>query len=426
VRLARDGFAISDTLARSLNVQVFRAAPASGVAEDLSARDDALADFPASVAVFRKPDGTPWKEGDRLVQPDLAATLQRIADHGADGFYRGETAAKIVAYMKHGGGIISADDLERYEAKERPAVHGTFRGNDIHTMGPPASGGLIVLMALNQLEGFDLKADGRDSGLTVHRVTEAMRRAFFIRATRIADPDFENVPAEEIASKPFAADLARTIGARATPSRSLADFPIVDAGEGADTTHLSVVDGDGNAVALTYTLEEGYGSKAVVPGAGFLLNNEMGDFNLRPGRTDTAGTIGTAPNRIAPGKRMLSSQAPTIVTRDGRVRLVTGSPGGRTIPNTVLWVVLNVLEFDMAPRAAVDAARTHHQWFPDRLVLEGGSWPEATRADLAARGHVLGRSSVQGDAHTIAIDPASGRVEGVADRRRRTSRAAGD
>jgi gamma-glutamyltranspeptidase/glutathione hydrolase len=425
VRLARDGFAISDTLARSLNSQLGRAAGGSGVAEDLSTRDDRLGDFPASVAAYGKKDGTSWREGDVLIQPDLAATLQRIADDGADGFYRGRTAELIEAYMKEGGGIITAKDLQAYVAKERPAVHGTYRGNDIYTMGPPASGGLIVLMALNQLEGFDLRADGRESGRTVHRVTEAMRRAFFIRATRIADPDFETVPTEELASKAFGAELARTIGEEATPSRSLADFPIVD-GEGANTTHLSVVDGEGNAVALTYTLEEGYGSKAVVPGAGFLLNNEMGDFNLRPGRTDTSGSIGTAPNRIAPGKRMLSSQAPTVVVRDGRVRLVTGSPGGRTIPNTVLWVVLNVLEFGLEPRAAVDAARTHHQWFPDRLVLEGDAWPESVRKDLAARGHALGRFSVQGDAHTIALDPADGRLEGIPDLRRKTSRAAGD
>jgi gamma-glutamyltranspeptidase/glutathione hydrolase len=252
-----------------------------------------------------------------------------------------------------------------------------------------------------------------------------MRRGFFIRATRIADPDFVPVPIEELTSKPFAEELSRSITDRATPSAQLAPFPIVGV-EGKDTTHLSTIDGDGNAVALTYTLEEGYGSKAVVPGAGFLLNNEMGDFNLIPGRTDAGGRIGTPPNRIAPGKRMLSSQSPTIVLRDGKVRLVTGSPGGRTIPNTTLWVVLNVLEFGLDPRAAVDATRTHHQWFPDVLSLEGRSWEGATLDDLKERGHSLRHVSVQGDAHTIVVDPSTGARHGVADRRRETSRASGD
>jgi gamma-glutamyltranspeptidase/glutathione hydrolase len=260
--------------------------------------------------------------------------------------------------------------------------------------------------------------------VTLHRVTEAMRRAFFVRATEIADPDFMTTSLDVLVSKARAADLARTINDRATPSARLASFRI-NAPEGSDTTHLSAQDSEGNAVALTYTLEESYGAKAVVPGAGFLLNNEMGDFNLVPGRTDTAGHVGTPANRIGPGKRMLSSQAPTIVLREGKVRVVTGSPGGRTIPSTVLWVLLDVLEFALEPRAAVDAARTHHQWFPDRLVLEGSSWDAATRASLEAMGHTLGSARSQGDAHTIVVDE-QGRIHGVADMRRQTSLAAGD
>ncbi len=220
--------------------------------------------------------------------------------------------------------------------------------------------------------------------------------------------------------------MARTIDPdRATPSASLAPFPVLDA-EGEETTHLSTIDGEGSAVALTYTLEEGYGSKAVVAGAGFLLNNEMGDFNLIPGRTDTAGRVGTPANRIAPGKRMLSSQAPTIVLEKARVRVVTGSPGGRTIPNTVLWIVLNVLEFGLTPRDAVDAPRTHHPWFPDALRLEGASWPPETRAALEALGHRTRAGGLQGDAHTIVVDPRTGTRLGVADRRRETSKASGD
>jgi gamma-glutamyltranspeptidase/glutathione hydrolase len=425
VALARDGFPISRTLADGLNAQIFDEAGPAKVAEDLGHRGDRLADFPASVAAYRRTDGRPWNAGDRLVQPDLAATLQRIAENGPDEFYTGRTARLIVDYMKSGGGEITLDDLARYQAKERSPIHSTFRGFDVYGMGPPASGGTLIALMLNILEPYDLKADGPHAATTLHRVTEAMRRGFFVRATRIADPDFVPVPIEELTSKKYAEELSRSITARATPSARLAPFSI-DGAEGTDTTHLSTIDKDDNAVALTYTLEEGYGSKAVVPGAGFLLNNEMGDFNLVPGHTHAAGRIGTPPNRIAPGKRMLSSQSPTIVLKGGKVRLVTGSPGGRTIPNTTLWVILNVLEFGLDPRAAVDAPRTHHQWFPDVLNLEGRSWDGAALDDLKERGHSLRHVSVQGDAHTIVVDPATGARHGVADRRRETSRASGD
>ncbi len=429
VKLAREGFPISKTLARSLNAQLrpLDEAQTEGPDEDLGDRPERLADFPASVAAYGKPDGSPWAEGDILKQPDLAATLERIAKGGAEGFYGGETAEKIVAAMEAGGGTITAADLRAYRAIERPPVRGTFRGCDIYGMGPPASGGVLLIEMLNVLGRYDLKADGPRHERTVHRVTEAMRRAFFDRATRIADPGFASVGVDRLITAEHADALAATIGERATPSVALAPFAIEPVGEGAHTTHLSAIDGRGGAVALTYTLEEGYGSKAVVAGAGFLLNNEMGDFNLIPGRTDAGGRVGTEPNRIAPGKRMLSSQSPTIAVDRGKVRLVTGSPGGRTIPNTTLWVVLNVLEFGLEPRAAVDGLRTHHQWLPDLLKLEGDGWDDATRAALEARGHTLGRSAVQGDAHTIVVEPGPvGRIFGVADRRRQTSRAAGD
>ncbi len=241
----------------------------------------------------------------------------------------------------------------------------------------------------------------------------------------LGDPDFVTVPTDELVSKTKASELARSIGDRATPSASLAPFAILPA-ESDHTTHFSTIDAAGNAVALTYTLEDSYGAKAVVAGAGFLLNNEMGDFNLIPGRTDVSGRIGTPPNIIAPGKRMLSSMTPTIVLQDSKVRMITGSPGGRTIPNTTLWVVLGVLEFGLTPRAAVDAPRTHHQWFPDVLQLEGSSWTEKTRSELAAMGHHLRSIDHQGIANTIVVDPSTGQIHGVADRRRSTTRAAGD
>jgi gamma-glutamyltranspeptidase / glutathione hydrolase len=431
-KLARDGFKVSDTLARSLNGQLFprqnqdagAAAVPVAVVEDLGPHGDRLGDFAASVAAFKKPDGTRWIEGDLLIQRDLADTLDRIASQGADEFYIGATAKKIVAHMEKLGGIITLDDLASYQAKTRVPIHGTYKGFDVYGMGPPASGGILIVQMLNILERFDLKADGPRSPKTLHRVTEAMRRGFYNRATAIADPDLVDVPTEKLISKSYANELARSIGDKATPSASLAPFPILTP-EGTHTTHLSTIDGRGNAVALTYTLEEGYGSKSVVEGAGFLLNNEMGDFNLVPGRTETTGRIGTPANLIAPRKRMLSSQSPTIVLKDGKVRLVTGSPGGRTIPNTTLWVVLNVLEFGLTPRQAVDAPRTHHPWLPDVLTLEGQAWAAATQEALTSMGHKLKIGGLQGDAHTIVVDQ-DGTIHGVADRRRRTSRASGD
>jgi gamma-glutamyltranspeptidase/glutathione hydrolase len=425
IKLARDGFPISADLARSLNSQLQPRKPARAGSND---RDDygRLADFPESVAAFGR-DGRPWKAGDRLVQPDLAATLSRISSRGPDEFYTGETAARIAAYSAEHDGRISSGDLAAYEAKLRPAVHTTFRGFEVWSMGPPSSGGVVLCQMLNILERFDLKADGREAPRTLHRVAEAMRRAYFTRATRLADPDFVPVPAEELASKAAADELAQTIGDRATPSESLAPFSILDRDREPDhTTHLSAIDAAGNAVALTYTLEDSFGAKAVVAGAGFLLNNEMGDFNLVPGRTDRSGRIGTPPNTIAPRKRMLSSMTPTLVLKDGKVRVVTGSPGGRTIPNTTLWVVLNLLEFGLAPQAAVDSARTHHQWFPDELLLEGEAWPQASRSALSAMGHSLRQIQHQGNANTIVIDPGRGMIHGCPDPRRPTTSAAGD
>jgi gamma-glutamyltranspeptidase/glutathione hydrolase len=424
-RLARAGFPISATLARSLNAQLFDHPDKSGVPEDLGPGADRLADFPESVAAFRKPDGTRWTAGDRLLQTDLADTLDRIAANGPDEFYRGRTAELIERHMTRSGGLITRADLAAYESKVRPPIHFTYRGFDIYGMGPPASGGTCLALMLNMLERFDLKADGPLAPRTHHRVAETMRRAFYVRATTLADPDTVAVPTELLISRAYADNLARTITDLATPSAQLAPFPITSS-EGEHTTHLSTIDSMGNAVALTYTLEEGYGCKSVVAGAGFLLNNEMGDFNLVPGRTDVTGRIGTPANRIAPGKRMLSSQAPTIVLEGGKVRLVTGSPGGRTIPNTVLWVLLYALEFGLEPRACVDGPRMHHQWFPDVLKLEAAAYDHPGTVDaLVERGHAVRRVAIQGDAHTIVVEPRTGRIHGVADRRRATSKASG-
>ncbi len=425
VELAAVGFPVSESLARSLNAQLFdrqnQPRPLDG-----SGEGSRLSNFKASVRAFRKPEGSPWKAGDLLRQPDLAATLNRIAEEGPDEFYEGKTAELIVEAMKNGGGIISRNDLKTYQAILRPPVQRPYKGTEVFGMGPPSSGGVVDLLMLGILERFELHQDGPDHPRTLHRITEAMRRAFYVRATELADPDFVAIPLGELLGDPFIDELAGSIEETATPSEDLADFPIDGIAEGIQTTHLSTIDSEGNAVALTYTLEQGYGSKAVVAGAGFLLNNEMGDFNIVLGRTDQRGTIGTKPNRIEPGKRMLSSMSPVIVLENRKVRVVTGSPGGRTIPNTVLWVLLNVLEFERSPRVVVDAPRTHHAWFPDLLLLEGNDWEPSTLEALRDRGHRVRQGTLQGDAHTIIVDPTTGVIHGVADQRRATSKASGD
>ncbi len=360
VKLAKEGFAIDRALADDLN--------------DIAKKPTTSAEFRR---VFVPQRGEPWSAGDRLTQPDLARTLQMLADGGPDAFYRGTIAEAMVAEMRAGGGLITADDLAGYQAKVRVPTHGTYRGFDVFSSPPPSSGGTCIVEMLNILENFDLAKEKRFSARTVHLMIEAMRRAYCDRARYLGDPDFVDVPAH-LTAKDYARRLAGEIDrSRATPSLRLAgDLPI--AGEGESTTHFSIVDADRRAVANTYTLQENFGSRIVVRGAGFLLNNEMTDFNARPGYTDRRGAIGTAANVIAPGKRMLSSQSPTIVARDGNLHLVTGSPGGRTIPNTVLCVLVNVLDFGDDVSQAVAAPRMHHQWLPDRVTFELADEPERT------------------------------------------------
>jgi gamma-glutamyltranspeptidase/glutathione hydrolase len=404
IKLAEDGFEVNGPLARSLN-GVLRRYP----------------DFAELQRVYGKDGGkVRWQAGDRLVQPDLAKTLKRIAEGGADAFYTGELADLFVAEMKAGGGLITKDDLTGYKAKERNPIHGTYRGYDVYGPPPPSSGGICLVEMLNVVEGFELRKQERWSAPTLHLTIEAARRAYCDRAKYLGDPDFVTVP-EELTTKEHAKKLAKGIDLKqATKSETLAgDVPL--SGEGSDTTHFSVVDRDGMAVANTYTLEESFGSGVVVKGAGFLLNNEMGDFNPKPGVTDRKGLIGTPANEVAPGKRMLSSMTPVVVARDGKPVLVTGSPGGRTIINTVFCVVINALEFEMPLREAVDAPRFHHAWMPDRVQVEAAFLEEHKDAvqQLRAMGHTIERvTGKQGDAHSIRIDPRTGGYEGVADRRR--------
>jgi gamma-glutamyltranspeptidase/glutathione hydrolase len=398
IGLARDGFTVTHALARSLRGALKSMQP-----------------YPASVAQFSKA-GVPYEAGDTLKQPDLARTLQRIAELGPAGFYEGETARLIAEEMAAHGGLITRDDLKAYEPKKRVPLTGTYRGYDVLAFPPVSSGGTALIEMLNILEGYDLKASGPSSALTTHLVAEAMRRAFADRAQYLGDPDFNPaMPIEKLTSKSYAASLRKTINPdRASVSTPTSfDWPT----ESDETTHLSVVDDQRNAVSLTYTLEAGYGSKIVVPGAGFLLNNEMGDFNAGPGLTNDRGLIGTPPNLAAPRKRMLSSMTPTIVSKDGQLFMVTGSPGGRTIINTVLLTILNVIDFGMNVQEAVDAPRIHHQWLPDRLEYERNGFSADTLALLKQRGHALEPIGAQGVVEAIIYNVRDNLLEGGSDRR---------
>ncbi len=398
LKLAEEGVVLDDYLASSLNYLVSSAS-----------------DFPETVRVFGKNGRADWNAGDRFIQRDLAKTLKLIQSDGADAFYTGPIADLIAAEMKMGNGLITKADLAAYRAHARTPIHGTFHGYDVYGPPPPSSGGICLIEMLNVLENFDLKKQGRWSPETIHVIVETMRRAYCDRAKFLGDGDFVKIPSY-LTSKEYAKKLAASIDLKkATPSADLAK-EIKIGGESDNTTHFSVIDGDGMAVANTYTLERSFGSRITVKGAGFLLNNEMMDFNWFPGETLRDGQIGTAANQIAPGKRMLSSQTPTIVARDGKVVLITGSPGSRTIINTSLQIVLNVLEFDMDVRTAVDAPRLHHQWFPDRVRFEGTSEYAEAVTKLKAMGHIV-EGTRQGDAHTIYVDPKTGAYIGAEDRR---------
>ena len=406
VHLASDGFAAPSGLAQSL----------------AHALTGSFKEYPASIAAYSK-SGQAYAMGESIRQPDLAKSLTRIRDQGRDGFYKGETARLVAADMKQSGGIITEEDLAKYEAKERAPIRGNYRGYDIISMPPPSSGGIALVEMLNILEGYPLEAAGHDSPRYVHLVTETMRRAFLDRAKYLGDADFAKVPVAMLIDKQYAADIRHTIvPGRATPSQPA---EIAQRHESNQTTHYSVVDANGMAVSVTYTLENGYGLGAVVPGAGFLLNNQMGDFNGKPGLTDTTGLIGTDANLARPGKRMLSSMTPTIIARQGKLVAVVGSPGGRTIINTVLQVILNQVDFKMGIRAAVDAKRFHHQWLPDRLFVENHGLPPATVDSLALMGHPITWIGAQGTAHSIRIDAATGARQGAADTRDKDAGAAG-
>jgi gamma-glutamyltranspeptidase/glutathione hydrolase len=407
IRLAQDGFPVEDDLADSLPHSHAR-----------------LARWPSSAAIFLNGDA-PLREGDRLLQFDLADTLRAIAQNGPRAFYAGPIAERIAAAVRAAGGGMTADDLARYQAIERAPVRGTYRGYDIVSMPPPSSGGVCLIEMLNILEGYDLAKLERAEAL--HDMIEAMKRAYADRAVFLGDPGSADMPVAGLTAKNYAASLRAQIAARATPSAEIRPGHPSDA-EGRNTTHFSVIDRDGNAVANTYTLNFSYGLGLVAEGTGVLLNNELDDFSAKPGAANAYGLVGFDKNLPGPGKRPLSSMAPTIVLKDGKPVLVTGSPGGSRIITAVLQVIVNAIDLHMPLAQAVSAPRLHHQWQPDKVYVEPGFAPAVLDA-LKARGHVLEPTEPHTAANSIAVIPKGQFTPqayvGVADTRTRGAMAAG-
>ncbi|MGE5269109.1 MAG: gamma-glutamyltransferase [Thiohalocapsa sp.] len=410
-------------------------APAIGLAREgfvlgaadaaiLAARADRLAADPAARAIFLRPDDVPWGEGDRLVQRDLAATLALIAQQGPQAFYDGPIAAAVAAAATAQGGVLRAEDFASYRAPEAAPVRCRYRGHTVVSAPLPSAGGTILCELLHVLSGWDLAASGAAAPQTLHLMAEAMRHAFIDRNSALGDPDFVPDVSPALLSSEHATAIRAAIAAKeATPSSAVG--PGIPPHERGETTHYSVVDGEGNAVSVTYTLNGFFGSAVVAPGTGFLLNNEMDDFAAKPGAANLFGLVQGKANAIAPGKRPLSSMAPTFVERDdGRPVFVLGSPGGPRIITVVLETIVNLLDFGRSPRQAVAAARFHHQWLPDTLFLEQGEFPAATRAALAARGYRLKEQKPWGAVELIAIAP-DGELHGVNDPRRPAGAAAG-
>jgi gamma-glutamyltranspeptidase/glutathione hydrolase len=404
IALARDGIVVEDDLADSLP------------------RATRLRRYASSRAIFLRPDGSNFERGDRLVQRDLAGTLEAIARDGPPAFYEGSIAENIAKAVRNEGGRMNVADLAGYKPAERQALTGTYRGHEILAMPPPSSGGVHLLELLNVLEGFDLAALGAGSADAIHIEAEAMKIAFADRAEYLGDPAFASVPVASLISKKYAAQL-RT-GISLDRARPAVDVRRVDPAppEGDQTTHFSIMDKDGNAVANTYTLNFSYGLGLVADGTGVLLNNELDDFAARPGAPNAFGLVGGAANAPAPGKRPLSSMAPTIVLKDGKVALVTGTPGGPRIITTVLGMLLDVIDFGMNIAEATDAPRIHHQWRPDELRVERGLSPDTLRL-LRAKGQNVVEGSAMGSTATIAI--RDGWIMGAADTRQRGTLAVG-
>ncbi|WP_291572063.1 gamma-glutamyltransferase [Bradyrhizobium sp.] len=403
IDLARDGILVADD-----------------IADTLPDEHRWLARWPSSAKLFSRADGTPLQEGDRLVQTDLAATLSAIAKQGPRGFYQGPVAEKLVRAIGDGGGIMTLDDLKSYRATIREPLRGSYRGYDLVSMPLPSSGGVVLFEMLNILEGFPMSDMKQGTAPSLHVMIEAMKRAYADRARYLGDPAFVNAPIATLIAKDYAARQRASIDPdHATPSTEVLSPPR----EGSNTTHFSVVDSSGNAVSNTYTLNFPYGVGLVAEGTGVLLNNELDDFTAAPGASNAFGLVGFEANLPGPGKRPLSSMTPTIVLKDGKPVLVTGSPGGSRIISTVLQVIVDVLDYHMDIAAAVAAPRLHHQWLPDEVRTEHG-FSDQTLAALRAMGHRVVEPMGQTSANSIAVTEHG--LLGAPDPRLRGAEAAGE
>jgi gamma-glutamyltranspeptidase / glutathione hydrolase len=419
IRLAREGYALDWHEAHQMT------------------SDRGLAAYPDSRRIFQN-DGKGWQQGDILRQPELAQTLERIAAAPED-FYTGSMARQIAEFEREGGGLITAADLAAYAVEDRVPVHGTYRGLEVISAPPPSSGGIVLIETLNMLEGFDLAKAGLDSAAAIHLVAEAYRRAFYDRAQYLGDSDFSNSPVMQLLNKSYAVAWRSSIDPEhATPSAALqrpstspellryaAAHPIRVVPEPADTTHYSVVDADGNAVAVTTTLNGSFGSKVTDGTLGFLMNNEMDDFAAKVGEPNMFGLIQGSANAVGANKRPLSSMTPTLVLKDGKLWLVLGAEGGPTIITTVANVLLGVADFGLDIQEAVDSPRFHHQWAPDRIFMERNGFSPDTIRLLEAQGNSVTQHGGIGDAECIEIDLATGERLGASDSRNESGRAVG-
>ena len=387
-------------------------------AKSMAAHRYKFVKFPNTQGYFLHEDGSVYKEGELFAQKDLAETLKRTAERGPKGFYEGETAELIEADMKANGGLITKDDLLKYEVKWREPSTASYRGYKITSMCPPSSGGAVIAQILNVMENANMRQLGYHTPASIHVMAEAMRQAYADRSEYMGDPDFIDVPVAELTSKEYARSIYDRIDPKkATPSDNVRPGlgPIK---EGTNTTHYSVVDSMGNAVAITYTINESWGSGAAVKGAGFLLNNEMDDFSAKPGVPNYYGLTGGDANAIEPYKRPLSSMSPSIVSKDGKTVLVVGSPGGSRIITTTLQVIVNVIDYDMPINEAVRAPRFHMQWLPDELRIEVGSGLDnADVSELVGMGYKLSLAPFMGDANAIHINERTGEITGSHDSR---------
>ncbi len=400
IKIAEEGFVVTPDFSNSIKSSAKR-----------------LGSWPSTRQLYFHPDGSNYEPGELFIQKQLAETLKTIAAKGKEAFYEGKIAELIVSEMESNGGLITREDLRSYGPVLRQPVKGTYRGYDIYSMSPPSSGGVHIVQILNALEGYDIGSLGHNSAQSIHYMTEAMKRAYADRSKYLGDPDFVRVPVNGLIQKEYAAKIRRQIDSKvASDSKKIS--PGKPPGyESNETTHFTVVDSEGNAVSNTYTINFSYGSGIAVKGAGFLLNNEMDDFSSKPGVPNAYGLIGGVANAVEPGKRMLSSMSPTIVLKENRPFIVTGSPGGSRIITTTLQVIMNVIDHGMNIQEAVNAVRVHHQWLPDVVRVEEGLGIDTVKI-LEGMGHNVAVKESMGAASSILVDNEGGILYGASDPRR--------